>query len=166
MFFKDNKRVIPKKNYVYLFLIILFSLMVIYYLYLWHKSYKESLLNTEILSDYLDVINYNELDDYIVENKDAVIYVSVLGDETINYFEMDFRNTIRDHDLRSVLLYMNVNDYDKGIIDEKFGTNSDYPYLVVYTGGKVTDVYSIKKNDFNSKKIVKYLNRIGVMEND
>ena len=78
MFFKDNKRVIPKKNYVYLFLIILFSLMVIYYLYLWHKSYKESLLNTEILSDYLDVINYNELDDYIVENKDAVIYVSVL----------------------------------------------------------------------------------------
>ena len=166
MFFKDNKRVIPKKNYLYLALIIVLSLMVIYYLYLWHKSYKESLLNTEILSDYLDVINYNELDDYIVENKDAVIYVSVLGDETINHFEMDFRNAIRDNDLRSVLLYMNVSDYDKSVIDEKFGTDYDYPYLVVYTGGKVTDVYSINKNNYKSKKIVKYLNRIGVMEND
>ena len=166
MFFKDNKRNIPKKNYIYLFLIILFSLMVIYYVYMWHKSYKESLLNTDILSDYLNVINYNEIDDYIVENKDAVIYVSILGDEVINRFEMNFRNAIRDNDLRSVLLYLNVSEFDKSVIDEKFGTDCSYPYLVVYTGGKVTDVYDIKKNNYKSKKIVKYLNRIGVMEND
>jgi len=166
MFFKDNNRVIPKKNYLYLTLIIILSLMVIYYLYLWHKSYKESLLNTEILSDYLDVINYNELDDYIIENKNAVIYVSVLGDEVINRFEMNFRNTIRDNGLRNVLLYMNVSEYDNGIIEDKFGTNYDYPYLVVYTGGKVTDVYSIEKNGYKPKKIVKYLNRIGVIDND
>jgi len=166
MFFKDNKRVIPKKNYIYLLLIIILSLMVIYYIYLWHKSYKESLLNSEILSEYLNVINYNEIDDYIVENKDAVIYVSILGDEEINKFEMNFRNTIRDNGLRNVLLYMNVNDYDKSVIDNKFNTDIDYPYLVVYTGGKITDIYDIKKNNYKPNKIVKYLNRIGVLEND
>ena len=166
MVFKDNKRVIPKKNYIYLLLIIILSLMVIYYIYLWHKSYKESLLNSDILSEYLNVINYNEIEDYIVENKDAVIYVSILGNEEINKFEMSFRNTIRDNGLRNVLLYMNVNDYDKHIIDRKFETDKDYPYLVVYTGGKITDIYDIKMNGYKPNKIVKYLNRIGVLEND
>ena len=49
---------------------------------------------------------------------------------------------------------------DKLKIDEKF------PYLVVYTNGKITDTYSIVEKNYSSKKLIKYLNRIGATEND
>ena len=41
----------------------------------------------ESLDKYMSVINYNELDNYIVENPDTIIYVSVLEDEKIRGFE-------------------------------------------------------------------------------
>ena len=166
MIFKKNERNIPRKNYIYLLLVLIFSLMVMYYFYLWHKSYKESLLNTEVLNEYLDVINFNEIDDYIMENKNAIIYVSVLGSEDINKFELKFINTIKENNLRNVILYMNVSDYDKSVIDNKFKNNSSYPYFVVYTDGVITGRYDISKNGYSTKKVIKYLNRVGVIESD
>ena len=162
----DNGRVIPKKNYIYLSLIIIFSLMVIYYGYLWHRSYKESLIQNSIVDDYLNVIQYNEIDSYVMENGDAVIYVSILGDEDINKFELKFVNMIRDYSLRDNMLYMDVTNLDSGVVKNKFGTEFDYPFIVVYTNGKVTDIYSVEQKGYSTKKIVKYLNRIGVISDD
>ena len=48
----------------------------------------------------------------------------------------------------------------------KLGIDENLPYLVVYTNGKVTDTYSIKENNYSSKKAIKYLNRIGADEFD
>jgi len=166
MFKKDNGRIIPLKNYVYLGLVILFSFMVIFYFYMWYESYKDSLFQDSVVDDYLNLIQYNEIDDYIIENKDALIYVSVLGDEEVNKFEMKFINTIRDYSLREVMLYMNASELDKNAIDKKFNNSGDYPYIVVYTNGSVTDVYSISDKNYNTKKIIKYLNRIGVLSDD
>ena len=163
---KDNGRVIPKKNYIYLGLIIIFSLMILYYCHLWYKSYRTSLLNNSIIDDYLNVINYNEIDDYVTENKDVILYVSVLGDEDINDFESKFVNVIQDYSLRDSVLYMDVSGIDKELVDSKFNTDSKYPYIVVYTNGKVTNVYSITSKNYNIKKVVKYLNRIGVIVDD
>jgi hypothetical protein len=162
----DNGRKIPFKNYLYLGLIVIFSLMVIYYGYLWYYSYKTSLLQISALDGSLNVINFNELDDYIMENKDALVYVSVLGDEDINDFELKFVNTISEYSLRDVMLYMDVSDYDKSTIDSKFNSDGNYPYIVVYTNGKVTNTYSISDNGYSVKKIIKYFNRIGVLGDD
>ena len=166
MFKKNNGRIIPLKNYICLGLVILVSLMIVYYGYLWHKSYKESLLQTSIMDDYLNVIQFNELDDYVMENRNAVIYVSVLGDEDINNFEMKFVNTIRDYSLRDSMLYLNVTDLNKEMVSNKFSVGYDYPFIVVYTGGKITDVYSITQKKYSTKGVVKYLNRIGVIVDD
>ena len=136
---RDDGRVIPKKNYIYLGLIFILSLMVIFYFNMWYKSYKDSLLKESIIDNYLNVINYNEIDDYIMENKDSLIYVSVLGDEDINKFEVKFVNAITENSLRDIMLYMDVTDIDKDIINSKFGVDYDYPYIVVYTNGKITD---------------------------
>ena len=51
-------------------------------------------------------------------------------------------------------------------MNKKFDNSNGYPYIVVYTNGNVTDIYSISDTKYSTKKIVKYLNRIGVIEND
>lgn len=163
---KEETRKIPTKNYVYLIIILLISLLLLFYIYRWYETYKESKLNTSILNNYLTVINYNELEDYIIENKNAVIYVSILGNEQINKFESSFKNTIIDNELKKSILYLDITNEDINSVENKLKIDEKLPYIIVYTNGEITDTYSIKENNYNTKKIVKYLNRIGATDFD
>ncbi len=163
---KEKLREVPMKNYIYLFLILLGSILVLIYAYIWYDTYKENQLNTSIMSNYLTIINYNELSDYITENKDAVLYVSVLGNNEINKFEEKFKNTILNNNLRDDILYLDLTDENQNYVTEQLEIDNDFPYLVVYTNGKITDTYSIKDTEYSTKKLEKYLTRIGVIEND
>lgn len=163
---KEPKREIPTKNYIYLGIILLVSILILFYAYRWYETYKESKLNIGIMNDYLTVINYNELDDYIIENKNAIIYVSILGNEKINKFETSFKNVIMDNNLKNSILYLDITNENSKDIQNKLQIDTDLPYIVVYTNGKITDTYSIADNKYNTKKIVKYLNRIGATDVD
>lgn len=163
---EEKLRDVPTKNYIYLFLILLGSILFLIYIYTWYNAYNQNKLNTSIMNEYLTVINYNELDNYISENKNAVIYVSILGNEDINKFEKKFKNTIVDNDLRNDILYLDLTNENRVNVTKKLGIDENFPYLVVYTNGKITDTYSILENEYSSKKIEKYLNRIGATEND
>ena len=163
---KEVLREVPKKNYIYLFSVLLGSILLLIYLYTWHEAYNENKLNTSIMDKYLTVINYNELDNYIIENKDAVIYVSILGNEDIHNFEKKFKNLVGEHNLKNAILYLNISDENISAATNKLNIEEEFPYLVVYTNGVITDTYSINENNYSNDKIEKYLNRIGVIEND
>ena len=157
---------IPKKNYIYLLLILLGTILLLIYIYKWYDTYNESELNTSIMNEYLTVINYNELDNYIIENKDAVIYVSILGNEKINRFERKFKNAILDNNLKNEILYLDLTNENIYSVTKKLQIDENFPHLVVYTNGIITDTYNIKENNYSSNKTIKYLNRIGVTNND
>ena len=165
-FKKEKEREIPPKNYIYLTIVILGSILILFYLYRWYDTYRDSKLNTRIMSDYLTVINYNELSNYITENKNAIIYVSVLGDERINKFENSFKNTIARNNLKNAMLYLDITNEDMNTVKNNLEIDSELPCIVVYTNGKVADTYSIVKARYNSKKIIKYLDRVGATEVD
>jgi len=159
-------REVPRKNYIYLFLILLGSLLLLLYIYTWYDAYNENKLNTSIMDKYLTVINYNELDNYIIENKNAVIYVSILGNEDISKFEKKFKNLVSEHNLKNDILYLDISNENISIATKKLNIDEEFPYLVVYTNGVITDTYSINDNNYSNTKIEKYLNRIGVINND
>ena len=163
---KEKLRDIPFKNYIYLFLILLGSFIVLIYINNWYNSYHKNKLNIGIMNNYLTVINYNELDNYIIENKDAILYVSVLGNEEINKFEQKFKNSIIDNNLKNDILYLNLTTENITSATNKLQIDANFPYIVVYTNGKITDTYSIKDTNYNTKKIIKYLHRIGAGESD
>ncbi|MCI6266652.1 MAG: hypothetical protein MR598_07410 [Erysipelotrichaceae bacterium] len=163
---KEKLKEIPTKNYIYLFIILLGSILFLIYIYTWYETYNETRLKTSIMNNYLTVINYNELDNYISENQNAVIYVSVLGNEEINRFEKNLKNEVVNHNLRNSILYLDLTNEDIKQATQKLKIDENFPYLVVYTNGRITDTYSIVENDYSSKKLVKYLNRIGATEND
>ena len=163
---KEKERKIPSKNYLYLTIIIIVTSLLLVYILKWNKAYNESKLYTGRLNEYLQVINYNELNDYIVENKDAVIYVSILGNEEIRSFEKKFKNTITNNNLRNKILYLDITNENQNKVMEKLQIDNNLPYLVVYTDGKISNTYSISKQKYNQKKIIKYLNRIGATEID
>ena len=163
---KDKLREVPLKNYIYLFLILLASILLLIYICTWYDTYNQNKLNTSIMNEYLTVINYNELDDYIVENKDAIIYVSILGNEDINNFERKFKSVIIENNLKNTILYLDITNENIESATKKLKIEKEFPYLVVYTNGNITDTYNIKETNYSNKKTLKYLNRIGAIEND
>ncbi len=164
---KENTKQVPFKNYIYLFCILLGSILLLFYIYTWYETYNENKLYTSIMNKYLTVINYNELDNYITETPNAILYVSVLGDKKINRFEEQFKNNISNSNLRNNILYLDItNSEEKEEAMKKLNIDTNLPYLVVYTNGKITDTYSIEKNNYSTKKTIKYLNRIGADESD
>lgn len=163
---KNNERAIPLKNYIILGLVVLLTLGLVYYFYLWYITYEESKLNETIMDRYLEVINYNELNDYIVENRNAMIYTSVLEDNNIRKFEIKFKNIVVKNALKDKILYMDMTDIFKDKIKYTELRNSyqinnynitNVPCILVFKDAKLVDIYSIKDNDYNTDNVLNYI---------
>ena len=159
-----KEREIPFKNYIILALVLILTIIGVIYIFMWYSSKEKSKLELPILDDYIMPINYNELNDYIVENKDAVIYTSVLNDINIRLFENKFKNVIVKNNLNSSILYLDLTDEikDNNVLlnmEKKYGTKVDIPSVMVFKDGVLTDVYNIKENNYNIKKLEKYLEK-------
>ena len=171
---REAFREIPVKNYIILGVVFFITMLILYYFYCWVDVYKESKINIPIMDKYMSVINYNELDNYIVENPDTIIYVSVLEDEKIRGFEKEFKNKYKNKEIDNELLYMNITDdiKDMDIRDEmvsKYSINSldmtDVPSLLVFNNGELSSIYSVRDNDYDIDRFVLYINNI-VLERD
>lgn len=166
---KEELRKIPRKNYVILGVVILVSLLIVYYLYMWFTAYKSTKVGEVILDKYMTVINYNELDDYLVENPDAIIYVGILNDEDITKFEKKFKNSIKNNKINKEVLYLNITDElnsGKKISEmkDKYTVNyaniTDVPNIMVFEDGKIKTIYSIRDNGYDVQKVEKFINDI------
>ena len=157
---------IPLKNYIILAVVLILSIILVIYFYMWYNAYEESKLNTMIMDKYLQVINYNELNNYLVENKDAVIYSSVLEDQKIRNFEKKFKNIIIKNSLNNDILYLDLTEElkDKNItkdIKETYNINNqdiaNTPSIMIFKDGKLYSIYNIKDNNYNINNLVDYL---------
>ena len=124
---------------------------------------------------YLQVINYNELSDYIAENKDAYIYVSVLENQDIRDFELDFKTTIIEKSLKNEVLYLDLttiynNSNEMKRLNEQYNINNksieDVPCILVFKDGSLTKIYDIKENNYNIEQVEQFLQEEGVKIDD
>ena len=154
-----KEKEISFKNYIILAVILIFTILLVVYLFNWQSIYQKNKLQEPILDKYLMVINYNELDYYLVENKEAIVYVSVLNDEKIRMFENKFKNLIIKNDLNNKVLYLNLTNESVEINKKYLSNLSEVPTLIIFDEGKVVKSYSIKDNDYDIKAFEKFLKK-------
>ena len=164
-----KEKEIPLKNYILLSIVLILTIVVVIYFFLWKNTYEKSKLQTPILDDYLLVINYNELNNYLVENKDAIIYISKLNNENIRLFENKFKNIINKNNLNNKILYLDLTEdlKENNIvkkINKKYGKEmTEVPTIVIIKDGKISSSYNIKENKYNIKLLEKYLEKEDVI---
>lgn len=164
-----KEKEIPLKNYILLSIVLILTIVVVIYFFLWKNTYEKSKLQTPILDDYLLVINYNELNNYLVENKDAIIYVSKLNNENIRLFENKFKNIINKNNLNNKILYLDLTEElkENNIVKEinkKYGKKmTEVSTIVIIKDGKISSSYNIKENKYNIKLLEKYLEKEDVI---
>lgn len=167
---KNNKREVPVKNYIKLGIILLISILALFYLYLWYRTYEENRLNTPIMDNYLSIINYNELNDYLTENKNATIYLSKLNDNDIRSFEKEFKLIIQDNALKNKILYLDLtNELDQNneiTITNNYTINeNNLPMIVIIENSQVKKTYNIKENNYDENKLETFLDQNNLLTN-
>ena len=170
---KDKLREVPLKNYVILLGVILGSFLILFYFYKWFDTYEESRLNMRIMDSYMQVINYNEIDDYVTENPNTVIYVSVLQNKEIREFEKLMKQKYRDKLIETKILYLDItelNDKEKQELASNYYYNNlsivDVPCLLVFNNGVVEGIYSVKDSGYNIDNFLMYVNQINYEMDD
>ena len=160
------KREIPLKNYVYLVLIVFLTLGILYYLYLWSIEYRKEVTSDSVISSSLQLINYNEVEDYIVENDNVCLYISNKNIE-LKDFEKSLKHLIEKYNLERKILYLDITN---NISNDKYNIGDTYltgvPKFIYFIDGKLVSSYDIDYNNYKIANIENYLRSIGVIEND
>ena len=162
-----EEKIIPFKNYIFLAIVLIISVIIVIYFYMWYGELYTNKINAPIMDKYLNVINYNELDTYLVENKSVIIYVSVLQDNKIKKFEQNFINVIEDYSLNNKILYLDLTEqYKNKKLYNSIATKYnllDMPCIIIFNDGIVLDVYSIEDRNYDINLLVSYLKIKGVI---
>lgn len=158
---------IPLKNYIILAVTLIITVILVIYFYLWQKSYEESKKNTIIMDEYIQKINYNELSNYLIENKSTVIYSSVVGSQKTSNFEKKFVKVIQDNSLKNSILYLDLTEVVKNKTIKKellekypeLNNNIKDPLIIIFNNDKVIRIYNIKDNNYNIDSLIEFLEK-------
>lgn len=164
-------RIIPKKNYIILLLVVVVTVLGTFYTrnkYLAKVAYENS--SNERMT-FVSEIKEKELDNYLMENRDVVIYMASSSDETVFKFEKELRNYVNDEQLGKDVIYINLNNVSKKFIskfEDKYFSNelkaskthlNDEPNMLIVSGGKVTSIMDKKDNKINIEDAKEYLSK-------
>jgi hypothetical protein len=162
-----EERNIPLKNYIILSIILLISIIVVIYFYMWYGEFYSNKNNTPIMNNYFNVINYNELDTYLVENNYVVIYASVLQDEKIRSFEKKFRKIVEEYSLNNRIIYLDLTEQynDKKLYESILNKYNflNMPCIIIFKDGIINDIYSISDRNYDINLLLNYLRIKGVI---
>ena len=172
---KEELRKVPFKNYIILGIVLLVSMLILYYFYMWVDAYNESKLNKPIMDKYMEVINYNELDNYLIENPNTIIYVSVLENKEVRDFEKKFKKLFINNEIDHKILYLDItneiNDKSvKEMLKERYSINSvsilNVPNIIVFDDGNLKTIYSISEDNYDIDRIKLFINNNKFSEED
>lgn len=144
-------RTIPKKNYFLVGLIALVTFLLTWYfvaVYQLRKDY--DLDQNKRMNAILSEIHEEDLQNYILDNHDVMIYLSSSRDETYQSFEKSLIKYLKKEDLTKEIVYLDTSNLEeafyarfmKNYVSEELQgiTLQMIPNLVVLSDGKVTSI--------------------------
>ena len=127
-------------------LIILFALSFAFTLYLcrWYNVYKEYKNQIPVIRGVLSEISYDELDHYIVDNSNIMLYICTSNSDNCRSFEKKLKKYVNRHELNNKIVYLNLTNVDQiSFLDEfnskynlKNKLTSNYPAFILFRDGK------------------------------
>lgn len=155
----NKKKDIPKKNYFILGIILIISCILVYYINAWYSLYQYEKRGNSPITTYMEIINYNEVENYIEENSDAIIYVSKSNNLKIRKFEEDNEKLFKKLELNYNILYMDAKDVNKDL-KIKYNVN-EYPTILFFKNKRLVNKYVLELDNINYndiKNIIDYSN--------
>jgi len=174
-----KKKEIPKKNYIILALIVIFSILTVFYFTSWYNATKEYYMNNSVMAEFLSEINPEEIDNYIMDNPVSVIYFASSKNTDIKSFEKSFKKLIKEEEIKDSIIYMDVYKIvdDNFFVDLKKNYFSDelkkkdisfnsHPNIIVIENRQIVDILNKKDRELELRDAKNLLIKHGIIIND
>lgn len=149
---RRKTREIPQKNYITYGLIVFFTLAASISMFVIYENHKNYLSNIPVLRGIAREIESKDLNEYLKENEDVILYFGVANDENSREVEEDLKDLINRKNLD--IVYVNLGNVEK-INDfyKTFNSNysngtvelSNYPAFVLVHDQKIVDL--VQRNE-------------------
>ena len=163
------KKEIPLKNYFILILVILLTILAVFYMRDWYNTSKEFYAQNSVMTKVVREIKNDEISNYILENQKFILYVSSGRNTNIKSFENEFKNLIQKMDLGENVLYMNLDEVD---VSDFYNSLNSYASrkkvknqiassdasMYVFTDGKLTMLLN-NVNNYSMKRLESIIDR-------
>lgn len=170
---KDNKI----KKYIILFGIYLITIMLVFYISSWYKTVQEHYKNNSVIPEVVSEITAVELESFVIDNPNIIVYVASSSDETIKDYEKILKKMITDNDIQNEVVYINLDKEENiNLIDtikvnyladnlKKISTIFT-PNLFYFEDGKITDMVYIRTSGLTKNNTENFFERNGIINND
>lgn len=147
---KEEKRVIPNKNYIIVAVIFIATIGLMFFLRNWYISYQDYENTIPVLSGVISEVRYNEIDNYLSDNPSVVIYMGDAKDYDCREFELELKELLESKQIKDRVIYYNITDVkNKNLLLKEFNNKyalnnkiSSYPVIVIFEDGKIVDYKS------------------------
>ncbi len=99
-----------KKNYVTLAIIYVLVIGTVLYIASWYNTYQNYKTTIPVLRNTVSEINTAELDHFVLENPDGVIYMCVASDTTCRNFDTNLKKELLKNGLQDSVTYIDLQD--------------------------------------------------------
>lgn len=103
---------IPLKNYVILGILLISSVIIVLIINNWLSSLNEQEKEKSIVAEIIHEIKTDDIDDYMLENPDFIIYMASRDNCTNIKFEKKFKKFLIDNDLEKGTVFINLDEID------------------------------------------------------
>lgn len=164
---------IPLKNYLILLVVFLGTIFVTLYLRSWYNASIEYYQNNSIMSEYLSELKSEEINSFIIDNPDIVIYYASAKDTTIKTFEKEFKKLMEKYEIKDEVVYIDSSKQENADFISKLNAVSDkkmkeinIPNLIYINEGKLGRVLYTSEEKINKRDVQNFLIKCGVITND
>lgn len=141
-------REVPKKNYITMFIIIISIVITTVFL---AYIYNNRLKKTSTMYNYLSEIKKNDIDTYLIEKPNIILYIADKYDVSNEEIEKKLKQEMIDNNIVDYFVFLNLNNNGANFIEElnrKFEGNikQEIPVIIVFEEGKIKNTYYDLKN--------------------
>ena len=161
---------IPLKNYVILCIIVITTVLAVFYVRSWYITNKEYYSRNSVIKDVTREINVDEISNYALESPKFMLYVSSGVDADVKDFENNFKKLIKKLEISEDILYLNMDNVNNDLYSSlsSFSSNNKISSLIiqskaslyVFSDGKIVGVLN-NVNNFSDKHIKAFIKKWG-----
>lgn len=159
---KSNNKV---RNYIILFILFIACFGLVLYLRELYKVNEAEQKKIPVIQGYISEIYNDDLEHYIMDNPNGVIYMCIANDENCRVFEREFKKLLKKNEYNDNLVYLNLTDVDQDKFLEEFNgkyiykvkLSKEYPAFVLFEDGKVKAILQEKNKKLDIVKVKHFL---------
>lgn len=159
-------RNITRKNYIILAVIVFATFALLYFFVSYYNKRKmyESSIHTRM--SFLSEVKESEIQNYILDNHDAIIYISDSTNTNYQTFETQLKKLMLEENLTKDVIYMDMyktgsdffSNFQKEFMIGNFQLDTlVYPNVLVVSDGVVTSALYLSEQEKNPRDVINFV---------